>query len=39
MLFISKPCQVVPQVLQQVGAYLVQSQGALCTLQGEAGAL
>lgn len=37
MLFISKQCQVIPQVLQQVGAYLVWSQDALCTLQGEAG--
>lgn len=37
MLFISKQCQVIPRVLQQVGNYLPWSRGALCTLQGEAG--
>lgn len=37
MLFISKQCQVIPQVLQQVGTYLVWSQGVLYMLQGEAG--
>ena len=37
MLFISKQRQVIPRVLQQVGAYLAWSQGVLRTLQGEAG--
>lgn len=36
MLFISKQSQVIPWVLQQVGACLVWSQGALCTPQHEA---